>query len=143
MQPLFLTSQRLITEHWAAVAHVLQPVLVAARGEFTIEDLEELCRDGRALAGLVIEDGAPLMAMVWEFRHYPRKTTLNVIALAGRDLERVASTFWPTFMRWAEESGATEIEARTRPAMSRKLRKLGFSPTYEMVRCPTGATTCR
>lgn len=134
MQPLFLTSQRLITQHWATVAQLLEPVLGAARGEFAIEDLEELCRDGRALAALVLDEGEPLLAFVVEWRFYPRKTALNVVALGGRDLERVASTFWPTFTAWAKESGASEIEACTAPAMTRMLRPLGFKHTYDTVR---------
>lgn len=136
MQALFLTSQRLITEHWATAAALLEPVLGAARGEFTVEDLEELCRDGRALAGLAFDDGEPVLALVVEWRFYPRRTVLNVIALAGRDLERVAGTFWPTFTEWAKESGATAIEACVSPAMGRLLQPLGFAHTYDLVRAP-------
>lgn len=142
MSVLFLTSQRLITEHWPAAAALLEPVLGAARGEFTIPDLEEMCREGRAIAGLAFEGDAPVMAIVFEWRHYPRFTVLNIIALAGRDLSKLAGTFWPTFLQWAKESGADEIEARTRPAMTRMLRRLGFTFTYDVVRMPTGAAQC-
>lgn len=140
MNVLFLTSQRLITEHWPAAAVLLEPVLDCAHGEFTIADLEELCREGRAICGVALTDGVPTMAMVFEFRHYPRKTVLNIIALAGRDLSKLAGTFWLTWREWAKESGADEIEARTRPAMTRMLRRLGFTFTYDVVRMPTGAT---
>jgi hypothetical protein len=137
MDALFLTSQRLITEHWPTVARVIAPVLDAARGEFTVDDLEELCREGRAVAGIFTDDsGQPLMAMVFEFRHFPRRTLLNVIALAGRDLEAVAATFWPTFRQWAKESGADEIEASTSPAMTRLLHPLGFRHIYNTVGLP-------
>jgi hypothetical protein len=136
VQAVFLTSQRLISEHWPAVGKLLQPVLEAARGEFTVDDLETLCRDGRAVAGIAFEAGEPVMAMVFEFRHYPRKTVLNVIALAGHDLAALASTFWLDFKQWAKESGATEIEACTSPAMTRMLRPLGFTHTYNTVRTP-------
>jgi hypothetical protein len=136
MTPLFLTSQRLLSQHWPAAARLLEPVLGAARGEFTLEDLEELCRDGRAVAGVLYEGERPVMAMVFEFRYYPRRTVLNVIALAGSNLAQVAGTFWPTFRQWAKESGATEIEACTSAAMARHLRPLGFERTYELVRTP-------
>lgn len=140
MQALFLTSQGLITQHWPAASRLLQPVLAACRGEFTVDDLEELCRDGRAIAGMAWDaEGQPFMAMVFEFRFYPRKTAVNVIALAGRDLQELASTFWPSFLAWAKESGATEIEACALPAMTRMLRPLGFEHTYNFVRMPTEA----
>jgi hypothetical protein len=136
MQALFLTSQRLITEHWPAAARLLAPVLRATRGEFTVDDLEELCRDGRAVAGVVSKDGEPVLALVFEWRFFPRKTVLNVIALAGRDLDAIAATFWPDFKAWAKESGATEIEACCSPAMTRLLAPLGFAHTYDTLRTP-------
>lgn len=137
MQALFLTSQRLITQHWPAVAQLLQPVLGAVRGEFTVDDLQELCRDGRAVAGIAFDaDGRPFMAMVFEFRFYPRRTTVNIIALAGQRLDDVANTFWRSFLMWCRESGATEVEACAAPAMTRMLRPLGFAHTYDTVRMP-------
>lgn len=143
MQALFLTSQRLISEHWTAAARLLQPVLTAASLEWTVDDLEDLCRDGRAVAGIAFDEaGEPFMAMVFEFRLYPRRTSVNVLALAGRDLQALASTFWPSFMAWAKESGAAEIEACALPAMTRMLRPLGFEHTYNVVRMSTEAAPC-
>lgn len=142
MRAVFLTSQRLITQHWPAAAQLLARVTPVVDREFTVEDLEELVREGRAVAGVALDaQDLPTMAMVFEFRHYPRKTILNVIALAGRDLERIAGTFWPSFVQWAKESGAVDIQACARPAMTRKLAKLGFSHTYNIVRMPTGAAS--
>lgn len=137
MQPLFLTSQRLITEHWPAAARLLEPVLQVVRGEWTVEDLEDLCRDGRAVAGIGFDGGEPVLAWVFEFRMYPRRTSVNIIALAGRGVDTAASTFWPSFVEWAKESGAAEIEACAAPAMTRMLRPLGFEHTYNLVRMPT------
>lgn len=136
MQPIFLVSQRLLTEHWPTAAALLQPVLSAARGEWTVEDLEELCRDGRALAGIGFQDGEPVMAWAIEWRMYPRKTVVNIIALAGRGVQDAAATFWPGFLAWCRESGATEIEASCAPAMARLLKPLGFVHTYDTVRMP-------
>lgn len=137
MRLLFLTSQRLITAHWPAAAALLAPVLAAARGEFEISDLEELCREGRAVAAIAADDaGQPVLAFVFEWRFYPRRTILNIIALGGRELRAVAGTFWPAFRAWAEESGATHIEASCSPAMTRLLSRLGFAHTYDTVRIP-------
>ncbi len=137
MRILFLTSQSLITQHWPAVGELLQPVLRAAKGEFDIEDLEELCRDGRAVAGAVFDEGGRMvLALVFEFLLFPQISTVNVIALAGHDMDEAAATFWPTFREWAKESGASHIQASTSPAMSRLLRPLGFRHTYDLVRAP-------
>jgi hypothetical protein len=136
MQALFLTSQRLITEHWPTVARVIAPVLGAARGEFTVDDLEELCREGRAVAGIGFHDGEPVLAFVWELRLYPRKTIANIIALAGRGIGDAAATFWPQWLGWCHDCGIAEIEACVSPAMARLLQPLGFKHTYDIVRLP-------
>lgn len=138
MKVLFLNTPALIAHHWQDAARLVAPVVdQAARGEFTLEDLAAMVQGGSAVAGLAFNDlGAPVLAMVFEFRFYPRKQVINIIALGGRNLATVADTFWPQFRAWAKESGASEIEACTAPAMTRLLRDLGFVHTYDIVRLP-------
>jgi hypothetical protein len=141
MQPLFLASQQLLTAHWAAVERLLAPVVEHARGDYNLADLENLCRDGHAIC-LVLFDPHPVLALVLEWRRYPRRTVLNIIAIGGKNLG-AARTLWPELQAFARESGASDIEARVRPAMARMLRPLGFDPAYEIVRCPLESTACR
>lgn len=137
MSPLFLTRQHLITRHEADVRRLLAPVVEHAAGEFTLDDLIELARDGRCVLGLLLDDcGQAVLAIAFEVRTYPRKSVLNVMALGGKELA-TASTFWLSFKQWCQESGIDEIEARTRPAMTRRLRRLGFHFTYDVVRTGT------
>ncbi len=132
---LFLNAPDLIEAHWPAAAELLQPVVdQAARGEFEVEDLRAMVDDGRAFAAVMFKGGAVVLAMVFGFTHYPRKTVLNVIALGGSDLTGAAVSFWPQFVQWCRESGVNEIEACTAPAMTRVLRNLGFTHTYDLVR---------
>lgn len=137
MQPLFLTSQRLISEHWQTAARLLEPILPLVRGEWSLDDLEDLCRDGRAVAGIGFQAGEPVLAFVWELRLYPRKTTANIIALGGRGVDDAVATFWSRWVQWCRECGITEIEACAAPAMTRMLRPLGFEHTYNVIRMPT------
>lgn len=137
MKVLFLTSRELVGLHWWSVASLVDPVAhQAARGEFTTEDLAAMVDAGTAVAGLAMEDGRPVLGVVFEFRHYPRAMTINVMALGGRDLDRVAGTFWPQFVAWAKESGVAHIEACTSPVMTRMLRRIGFQHAYDLVRFP-------
>jgi hypothetical protein len=134
---LFLTSPDLLDSGWASVADLIRPVVdQAAKGEFSLTDLERMCRDGRAYAGLVMGDAGPVLGIVFEFRHYPQRMNAHVIAVGGSELEAAAVTFWPTFREWCKESGATEIEAWTSPAMTRMLARLGFMKAYDVVRMP-------
>ena len=42
----------------------------------------------QAWAGLAVDEQGPALAMVFEFRHYPAKTVINIMAIGGRDLAR-------------------------------------------------------
>jgi len=134
---LFLNTPELIAQHWPAARALLEPVVShAARGEFTADDLQEMVTTGRAHAAVIFHGGRAHLAMVFEFRLYPRKQVLNVMALGGADLAGAAVSFWPRFLAWAKESGVDEIEACTARAMTRVLRNLGFAHTYDIVRLP-------
>lgn len=138
MRAVFLTTKDLIQQHWSAVAALVDPVAhQAARGEFTTEDLAVMVEDGRAVAAIALEGDTPVMGMVFEFRHYPRKTVINVMAIGGSNLAGVAVSFWPSFVAWAQESGVSEIEACTSRAMTRALMGIGFKHTYDIVRYAT------
>jgi hypothetical protein len=142
MRAVFLTTPDLIGLHWCSVCKLVDPVVhQAARGEFTLSDLAAMVESGRAHAAIALDGDTPVLAMVFEFRHYPSRMLVNIIALGGRDLAGVAVTFWPQFLEWAKESGASGIEACTSPAMTRAIRALGFLHTYDLVRCDFGETT--
>lgn len=134
---MVLNTPALIEAHWPVARALLEPVAQqAARGEFTVDDLQEMVVKGNAFALLAHSNGDFHLAMVFEFRAYPRKLVLNVMALGGSDLAGAAVSFWPQFVAWAKESGADAIEACTAPAMTRVLRHLGFEHTYDLVRLP-------
>lgn len=137
MNVLFLNSRPLIERHLPDIARLLGPGVAAeVRGEFTLADLADMVRSGSAFAGLAFDDaGTPVLAMVFEFRFYPRKQVVNVMALGGRNLAAVAVTFWPQFLAWAKESGACHVEACASPAMTRVLRNFGFGHVYNLLRC--------
>lgn len=137
MDILFLNTRELVDLYWWTVAALVDPVAhQAARGEFTTEDLAAMVERGDATAGLVTEGETPVLGIVFEFRHYPRTMTINIMALGGRDLAGAAGTFWPRFAQWAKESGVSHIEACTSPVMTRLLRGLGFRHEYDLVRFP-------
>lgn len=138
MRVLFLNTPRLINLYWHSASALLEEVVEeAARGEFTLADLTQMVKAGTAIAGVVYNDlGEPILTVVFEFRFYPRKQVINIMALGGRQFHLATGTFWPQFVAWAKEYGVTEIEACTSPAMTRLLRGLGFQHTYDLVRLP-------
>lgn len=135
MNVTFITSPELLARKFAIAAPLLEPVITqAAHGEFTVEDLRKLNESGKAITALVESDGKPLMAMVFEFVHYPKMMAVNIMALGGQCLDEAATQFWDGFRGWCKEAGAVAIEASCSPAMTRLLSKYGFTTTYQLVR---------
>ena len=136
MNVIFMTTHALVDAHFSQAAPLLQPVVdQAARGEFTVDDIERLTREGRAITALVSDDeGAPLLAMAFEFVSYPRQVAVNIMALGGERLQEAAENFWGTFRQWCKSAGAEVLEASCSPAMARMLRQHGFDSAYQVVR---------
>lgn len=131
----FLTDRKELIAAWPQVAQLLEPVVrKAARGEFTLANILEMAADGKAVIGVVKEGDEMKLAFVFEFRHYPQMTAVNVIAIGGRNLRRAAAAYLETLASWARSAGASCIDASCSPAMARLLAKLQFTDTYRRVR---------
>lgn len=135
MQVTFIHRDEYSQEQFDQAKPLLQPVIdYAARGEFTVEDLETMTKSGRAVTGIAFDGERAVMAMTFEVIHYPRKTTVNIMALGGDGLGEVAAQFWAQFRGWARSAGAVAIEACCSEAMARMLRAHGFTTEYRLVR---------
>lgn len=135
MTPIFLNSPALLDEWWERAAIHFEPVVQeAARGEFTVADIRRLCDEGRATAVVVLDGDSVILASAFEFIHYPKLTTCNVLAIGGSRLDETLQAFFITFKEWLYGIGVTVIEASCSPPMSRLLSRYGFVKTYEVVR---------
>lgn len=135
MKPIFLTDDNLIQAYWPDVDRLILPVVEhAARGEFNMADIKQMCEEKRAVAVVVVNESEAVLAMVFEFVYYPRITACNIIALGGKDLSAVANEFFITFKQFCYGMGVTVIEASCSSVISRLLKPLGFEKTYEVVR---------
>lgn len=97
--------------------------------DFIADDLIALARAGRAVIGVVTDDGLPVLAGAFEVRYYPRATAINIMAIGGTRLHEAIVWFWPTFRAWCIGAGANRIEASCAPAMTRLLQRYGFGHT--------------
>lgn len=103
-------------------------------GDFEPRDLFSMVKDGRAVIGAVYEGDTPVLAGAFEFVHYPRQLAVNVMAIAGGQIDSAMDAFWETFRQWCRSAGADVIEARCAPGMTRLLQRKGFEPSYTVVR---------
>ena len=135
MQVTFITTPELFEQKFHLAAPLLQPVIdQAARGEFTVEDIRRMTEAGRVITALIEKDGKAVLAMAFEFIHYPQKLAVNILALGGQSVDEAASEFWETFKEWCRSTGASAIEASCSDAMARLLRRQEFKSVYRVVR---------
>lgn len=135
MQVTFITSPELLAQKFHLVAPLLQPVVKqAARGEFSVEDIKQMTTEGRVISAVAEKDGQAVMAMAFEFVHYPQILAVNILALGGHGLDAIADEFWQVFRNWCKSAGATVIEASCSDAMARMLGRYGFENVYRVVR---------
>ena len=80
------------------------------------------------------DDGVILLAFAFEFRFYPKKTAVNILALGGKRMDAVFSEFLDQFRDWAAAAGADFLEASCSRGMSRMLAKYGYVDTYRQLR---------
>lgn len=129
------TADQVRADWWKCQPFLARCVEEAVNGEYTVDDLYQLSLLGRALPFYAERDGEVQVAGVLEIIRYPRQTALNVMALAGSNLETVAHDCFEDMKKFAAWMGADYVEASAAPAMTRLLRRLGFSPIYQTVRC--------
>lgn len=135
MHATFITTPELLAQKFHLAAPLLQPVIdQAARGEFTVEDIRRMTEQGRVITAIGEQDGVAILAMAFEFVHYPQTLAVNILALGGHSLDIAVAEFWDLFRSWCKSAGATVIEASCSDAMARLLARYGFEPVYRVVR---------
>ena len=135
MKVTFITDTTLLEQKFHLAKPLLQPVIdQAARGEFTLDDIERMTAEGKVITAVAEDGDKAVMAMAFEFVHYPQALAVNVMALGGHGLDGIASEFWDSFKAWAKLAGATVIEASCSDAMARMLGRIGFESVYRVVR---------
>lgn len=137
MNAHFLTTPAEIAQHWHHAERLLARVTdEAVQGEFDLDDLRTLADAGRLWIGLFSYGAAPVLCCAVEFRHYPKKTVLNIVALGGADLAAFSPEYMDRMADFARQAGAVDMEACCSPAMARMLTRFGFTETYRLVRKP-------
>jgi len=135
MNVTFITSPELLEQKFHLAKPLLQPVIdQAARGEFTVDDIRDLNAKGRVITAVIEDGGEAVMALAFEFVHYPQTLAVNIMAMGGKGLDLVADEFLVTFRAWCKSAGATVIEASCSNAMARMLGRYGFENAYRVVR---------
>lgn len=136
MRSHFYLDEAELERDWERLEPVLAPVVSrAVHGEFDCSDLKAMAKSKQIVIGAFFAgDGDMLLAFAFEFRFYPKKTAINILALGGKRMDAVFSGFLEQFKDWAAAAGADFLEASCSRAMSRMLAKYGYVNTYQQLR---------
>lgn len=98
------------------------------------EDLLEMLLRGSGNLWLALNEDEPVLAMVTTFIHYPRRKTLHVMALGGKEFIAAGHLFWPKVQDFMVRNECAVCTAFCRDGMSYILRNnFGFKKRYDMV----------
>lgn len=129
-----------LEKDWHRIRPIFESVVTrAAHGEFDCDDLKAMALSKKIVIGAFFaDDGEMLLAFAFEFRFYPKKTAVNILALGGKRMGTVFTEFLDRFKDWAASAGADFLEASCSPGMSRMLAKYGYVNTYQQLRLDLG-----
>jgi hypothetical protein len=138
-EPLLLATQEQFTKYWPRASKLVDKCIKRSmHGEMTVEDIHNLAMQQRAYVFVVKNDKGiqpdVKLVVVLEMLHYPKLPALNILALAGSDLEVFYEKFWQKLCGWAYMNGIRAIEGLVSPAMQRVISKYGFKPVYTQMR---------
>lgn len=136
MRSHFYLDTEELEKDWVLIGPVLDSVVRrAVHGEFDCNDLKAMAKSKQIVIGAFFSDGGEmLLAFAFEFRFYPKKTAVNILALGGKGMDAVFSEFLDQFRNWAAAAGADFLEASCSAGMSRMLAKYGYVNTYQQLR---------
>lgn len=124
-----------IPGYWPKIAPLLGSVVdEACHGEFTVGDLFHLALNNHIMIFVCKKEDEIVLAAALEFRCYPQKQGMNVLAIGGKHFYEGMSCFFDTIKAGMAETGATFVEASCSQAMARMLARYGFMPVYQQVR---------
>ena len=129
MPTLRLVQPPEILERWPEFRIMLARALQHARGELEVDDLIAGVSVGR-IGILAQEEGDTLQLLfAFEIIPYPRRSVLNLIAVAGKNLAGLVPCY-DLIDVLAETMGASAVRCFCRPSVARHIKRL-FPDTQE------------
>ena len=135
----FLTPEKTLAI-WDDVAPLFSRVIERmADVEFTLDDLYLMAASGEIIIGVARKNGEVTMALAFQTVQYPRAKSVNVLAIAGKNLDQFMEAFLPPFQRFCrEEYDADWIECVASGGAIRMYTRRGFRAVYQHLRIGTG-----
>ncbi len=108
-------------------------------GEFTLDDLYLMAASGEIVIGVARKNGEVTIVLAFQPVQYPQAKSVNVLAIAGKNLDQFIEAFLPTFQEFCrDEYDADWIECVASGGAVRMYTRRGFRAVYQHLRIGTG-----
>ena len=140
-EPQLLGTQELLNYYWPAIVRQLERCIdKTMRGEVEAEDIYKAALTAQAVVFIIgrqtVEGPDVKLVVVLEPVVYPRFQAMNILALAGENLNDLHDRYWKALCGWAYMNGARAFEGYVSPAMFRIVSKFGFHQDSIFIRMP-------
>lgn len=138
-EPLLLTTKEQVEKYWPRASKLVGKCIKRSmHGEMDVDHIKQMIMNQQAYA-FVVKNDAGLqpdvrLVVILEMLHYPKLPALNILVLAGSELEVFYEKFWDKLCGWAYMNGVRAIEGLVSPAMQRVISRYGFQPVYTQMR---------
>jgi hypothetical protein len=138
-EPLMITNKDQLDKYWTYMKPLIDKcVKRAMKGEMNSEDIHTMILQQKVHAFIVrsdkcIQPDVKLVVIV-EPSAYPKLYAMNILVLAGSELEVFYEKFWVKLCGWMYMHGVRTVEGWVSPAMQRVISRFGFKPAYTLMR---------
>lgn len=132
---LHFFSKDEIPEVWDQLAPLYQKSIDrSCHGEYTVEDLYRIARQGAGVAGALYDKGELKVALMIGEIYYPHFKGANVFALGGSGYRKLFKALFPMLCEHLKKQGCEFLECCTSPGMTRYYRGSGLNKVYDVLR---------
>jgi len=138
-EPLLLSTKDHFDKYWTTARPLIEKCIRRAmHGEITVDDVYAMAQQ-QSLYIFVFKSDRTIMpsvklVLVLDIVNYPRLPTMNVMALAGSDLNYFYKKYWSKLCGWAYMNGVRVLEGWVAPGMERIISSYNFKRAYMLMR---------
>jgi|TARA_R110000764_G_scaffold74497_1_gene151084 hypothetical protein len=119
-----------IADYWGIAGPLIELAQRRYSHEYGLEDVRKALDDGRAILWMVQVDGEFMAAMTTTEDNQPRRRTLLIELLGGKNADIWAETLIDELARVGRAAGYDAIETKARLGWMRLAKKHNFRPKY-------------
>jgi hypothetical protein len=138
-EPLLLSTKEQYDRYWTTARPLIEKCIRRAmHGEITVDDIYAMAQQQQVYIFIVKSDKTIMpsvkLVVVLDIVNYPRLPAMNIMALAGSNLDYFYKKYWDKLCGWAYMNGVRVLEGWVAPGMERIISSYNFKRAYMLMR---------